>query len=139
MINMRISKSEYYLGVAKAVSARSTCRRKKYGAVIVQEDKIVATGYNGSPRGEVNCCDVSCCDRQKLNIPSGSNYELCKSVHAEANAIINASKEELQGATLYLYGYDLEKKKELNAIPCLMCIKLIKNAGISFLISNNTL
>ncbi len=121
---MRPSKDEYYLNIAEAVMARSTCLRRQYGSVIVKNDEIIATGYNGSPRGEVNCCDVGYCWRQKNNIPHGERYESCKSVHSEANAIISASRQEMQGAVLYLAG------SEPNAEPCDMCRRLIKNAGI---------
>lgn len=99
----RISRDAYYLGIAKAVSKRSTCLRRQYGAVIVCNDEIVSTGYNGSPRGEVNCCDVGICHRVNREHNDG-NYAICPAVHAEQNAIISASRVELFGSTLYLYG-----------------------------------
>ena len=102
----RRDKINYYLDIAETVSIRSTCLRRKYGAVIVKDDEIVSTGYNGSPRGEINCCDTGYCQREKDNIPHGSNYELCKSVHAEQNAIISASRKEMIGSTLYLVGIE---------------------------------
>ena len=100
----RVSKENYYLNIAEAVSQRSTCLRRKYGAVIVKDDVIVATGYNGSPRKEPNCCDLGICEREKLNVPKGERYELCKAVHAEQNALIQANRDELQGATIYITG-----------------------------------
>lgn len=126
----RIGKDEYYLNIARAVSARSTCMRRQYGAVIVKNDEIVATGYNGSPRGEDNCCDVGMCYRQRMGIPHGEQYEKCVAVHAEQNAIISASRSEMIGATLYLYGYDCTSQTVLSAEPCLLCRRMILNAGI---------
>ena len=121
---------EYYLGIAKAVAARSTCLRRQYGAVIVNRDnKVIATGYNGAPCGESNCCDCGECEREAKNVPHGQGYSMCKSVHAEANAIISASREEMMGGTLYLYGQDANGPLE-NPEPCYMCRRLIKNAGI---------
>ena len=125
---MRISKAEYYLGIAKAVSMRSTCLRRQYGAVIVKDDVVISTGYNGSPRGSQNCCDTGECYREANNIPHGEQYEKCVAVHAEANAIISAARKDMIGATLYLYGR--EGNKEIKAEPCLMCQRLIQNAGI---------
>ena len=131
---MRISKTEYYLGIAKSVSMRSTCLRRRYGAVIVKNDEIISTGYNGSPRGEKNCCDVGYCYRAVNNIPHGEQYEKCVAVHAEANAIISAARKDMIGATLYLYGR--EGNKEIKAEPCLMCQRLIQNAGIGKIIGS---
>lgn len=126
---MRLTKDEYYLNIAEAVMARSTCLRRQYGSVIVKNDEIIATGYNGSPRGEVNCCDVGYCWRKEHNIPRGEDYSHCKSVHSEANAIISASRRDMQGATLYL------ASSEPDAEPCDMCRRLIKNAGITRVIT----
>ena len=98
----RIDKTNYYLDIAQTVSERSTCLRRHYGAIIVQNDEIVSTGYNGAPRGRKNCIDLGYCTREAMNIPSGERYELCRSVHAEANAIISASRREVLGATLYM-------------------------------------
>lgn len=131
----RISKEEYYLNIADAVGARGTCLRRNYGAIIVKADNIIATGYTGSPRGEANCCDVCKCEREVLNIPSGERYELCKSVHAEQNCIISASRLDMIGSTLYLSGRDANTGELLNAKPCLMCEKMIKNAGIARVIA----
>ena len=130
----RISKTEYYLGIAAAVSKRSTCLRRQYGAVIVKNDEIVATGYNGSPRGDENCCDSGVCWREAHGIPHGEQYEKCVAVHAECNAIISASRNELLGASLYLFGY--ENGAELpQPEPGLICSRLIKNAGIRCVIT----
>jgi len=133
----RITKQEYYLNIAKAVSLRGTCLRRNYGAVIVKDDEIISTGYTGNPRGSDNCIDIGTCYRIENNIPSGQQYEVCKSVHAEQNAIISASRSEMNGATLYLYGQDFKTKKELEcALPCSICERLIINAGIQYVINN---
>ena len=96
----RVSKYNYYLDIAQTVAERSTCLRKKFGAIIVKDDVIVSTGYNGAPRGRKNCNDIGSCIRDELGIPRGERYELCRSVHAEANAIIAAARERMLGATL---------------------------------------
>lgn len=125
----RKSKTDYYLDIAREVAARSTCIRRQYGAVIVRDDEIVSTGYNGAPRGEYNCCDIGDCYRETNNIPHGERYEACRSVHAEMNAIISAARKDMIGATIYLVG--IENGKELeNPEPCDICRRLIKNAGI---------
>lgn len=126
----RISKDEYYLKIAEAVSLRSTCLRRRYGAVIVKNDEIIATGYNGAPRGEVNCIDEGTCKREILNIPKGERYELCLAVHAEQNAIISAARKDMIGATLYIAGTDAKTGKYADPQPCLICRRMIKNAGI---------
>lgn len=131
----RPSKDEYYMEIAKAVSMRSTCLRRRYGAVIVKDDEIISTGYNGAPRGEQNCSDAGVCYRMQNNVPHGERYEACKSVHAEMNAIISARRSDMIGATLYLYGYDVVEDKEIKAIPCDICARLIKNAGIARVVS----
>ena len=130
----RISKQEYYLSIAAEVAKRSTCLRRQYGAVIVNHDEIVATGYNGSPRGEENCCDVGVCWREAHGIPHGEQYEKCVAVHAECNAIISASRKEMLGSTLYLFGFENGKPLE-NPEPCIICNRLIKNAGIAHVIN----
>ena len=126
---MRPSHDEYYLDIAKAVSRRSTCLRRQYGAVITKDDIVLATGYNGAPRGEANCCDIGACWREEHNIPHGQQYEKCVAVHAEANAIISAARRDMIGSTLYLAGWEDGKRIE-NPEPCEICAKLIKNAGI---------
>lgn len=128
----RISKDQYYLGIALAVARRSTCLRRQYGAVIVKGDNIIATGYNGSARGEPNCCDVGECWRQAHNIPHGEQYEKCVAVHAEDNAISQAGREAI-GATLYLAG--MEDGRPIKAEPCMMCERKIRNARIAKVIT----
>lgn len=128
---VRPPKDAYYLGIAKAVAQRATCLRRIYGAVIVNNDEIVSTGYTGAPRGERNCCDTRKCYRRLHQVPHGQMIERCVAVHAEENAIISASRREMQGATLYLWGMDVETGKELpNPEPCRQCRRRIKNAGI---------
>jgi len=126
----RPSWEEYYLEIAKKVSARSTCIRRKYGAVIVKDGRIVSTGYNGSARDEDNCCDTGKCARKELNVPAGERYELCVAVHAEMNAIINCSPENLKGSTIYIAGFN-EDGSVASAEPCMMCSRAIKNAKIT--------
>ena len=127
----RTSKENYYLDIADAVLERSTCLRRKYGAIIVRNDEIISTGYNGAPRGRKNCSDLGGCMREKLGIPSGQRYELCRSVHAEANAIISASRRDTIGATLYLVGRDAKTNALMpDAMSCSMCKRTIINAGI---------
>lgn len=134
----RISKEKYYLNIAKAVSLRSTCLRRKYGAVIVKNDVIVSTGYNGAPRSTENCCDTGECLRKKLNVPSGERYELCRSVHAEQNAIISANRSDMRGATLYLAGIDSDTGELIDAPDCcMMCKRVIINSGITTVIFLN--
>ncbi len=127
----RTSKQNYYLDIADAVLERSTCLRRKYGAIIVRNDEIISTGYNGAPRGRRNCSDIGECTREKLHIPSGERYELCRSVHAEANAIISASRRDMIGDTIYLVGRDAKTNELLkDAMSCTMCKRQIINAGI---------
>lgn len=138
MSSKRPSKDEYYLSIAEAVLARSTCLRRKYGAVIVKDDEIIATGYNGSPRGEANCCDVGKCYREAQGIPHGERYEACVATHAEANAIISASRRDTIGATLYLAGQEGNGNPIADISPCVMCQRLIKNAGIIRIVTRQT-
>ena len=127
----RTSKQNYYLDIADAVLERSTCLRRKYGAIIVCNDEIISTGYNGAPRGRRNCSDIGTRTRETLRIPSGERYELCRSVHAEANAIISASRQDMIGASLYLVGRDAATNELLSdAMSCSMCKRQIINAGI---------
>lgn len=132
---MRPNKDEYYLNIAEAVLQRSTCLRRKYGAVIVKDDEIIATGYNGSPRGQKNCCDTGFCYRKQANIPHGEKYETCCGVHAEMNAIISASRRDMIGSTLYLAGREADGTPVANITPCLMCRRLIVNAGIDTIVT----
>ena len=127
----RKDKENYYLDIAETVLHRSTCRRRKYGAIIVLNDEIIATGYNGAPRGRKNCLDREVCMRDELGIPSGERYELCRSVHAEANAIISAARRDMIGSTLYLTGIDAATGELLeDTNSCSMCRRLIINSGI---------
>ena len=127
----RIVKENYYLDIAETVLERSTCLRRQYGAIIVRNDEIVATGYNGAPRGRKNCSDLGYCVREQMRVPRGERYELCRSVHAEANAIISASRRDMLGATLYLVGRDAQTHELLtNATSCSMCRRQVINAGI---------
>ena len=132
----RISKTDYYLGIAEQVSKRSTCLRRQYGAVIVKNDEVISTGYNGAPRGVTNCCDSGECWREANGIPHGTQYEACVAVHAEQNAIISASRQEMLGATLYLVGFENGKRMETGVKPCAICERMIRNAGINFVITN---
>lgn len=135
----RIDKTNYYLDIAQTVLERSTCRRRHYGAIIVRNDEIVSTGYNGAPRGRINCTELGYCVREQLDIPSGQRYELCRSVHAEANAIISAARSECIGGTLYLCGKDAATGELLReTTSCSMCRRNIINAGISKVVIRNT-
>lgn len=128
----RRDKVNYYLDLAEMVSQRSTCLRKHYGAVIVNNDEVVSTGYVGAPRGRKNCSDIGRCIREELHVPRGERYELCRSVHAEANAIISASRERMLGASMYLTGKDARTGEYVeNSCSCSMCKRQIINAGIS--------
>ncbi len=128
----RVSKHNYYLDIAQIVAERCTCLRRKFGAIIVKDDVIVSTGYNGAPRGRQNCSDLGYCMRDKLNIPRGERYEMCRSVHAEANAIIAASRERMLGATLYMTCIDPKDGSVVSGTSsCMMCKRLVINAGIS--------
>ncbi|MBR5045085.1 MAG: cytidine deaminase [Oscillospiraceae bacterium] len=135
----RRDKMNYYLDIAQTVAERSTCLRRCYGAIIVKNDEIVSSGYNGAPRGRKNCSDLNYCTREALNIPSGQRYELCRSAHAEANAIISASRQEMLGATIYMA---CVKPGTGELIPdsssCMMCRKLIINAGIKDIVIRDT-
>lgn len=126
----RPSKDEYYLGIADQVLRRSTCIRRNYGAVLVKNDEIVATGYNGSPRGEANCCDTGYCEREKQGVAKGERYELCCAIHAEDNAITSAGRDKAFGSTLYIVGRENASGEYANPCPCMMCRRKIINAGI---------
>lgn len=142
---VRPSKDEYYLNIALAVSKRSTCLRRHYGCVIVNNDEIISTGYNGSARGENNCCDIGECPR--INMPHNSgDYSDCPAVHAEQNAMLSASRKEMLGSTMYLYGEELGNgfftgTKTWNEIdnpePCPICSRIIKNSGIRKVVSKS--
>jgi len=131
----RRDKINYYLDIAETVSERGTCLRRNYGAIVVKNDEIISTGFNGAPRGRANCCDLDSCVREKLNVPTGQRYELCRSVHAEANCIISAPRSEMIGSTIYLACKNPKTGELLSdAEPCSMCKRLIINAGIGTVI-----
>ena len=135
----RISKDNYYLNIALEVSQRGTCIRRNYGDVIVNDDEIISTGYTGAPRGTNNCVDIRYCARSNMGVPSGERYELCRSVHAEMNAVIHASRRDAIGGIMYLMGVDAEDGKPLQsgAEPCRLCKRVIINAGITKVITRN--
>lgn len=127
----RRDKMNYYLDLAETVSMRSTCLRRKYGAVIVKNDEVISTGYVGAPRGRKNCTDTLVCIRQEMNIPRGERYELCRSVHAEMNAIISAPRDKMIGSAMFLAGVDAQTGEYiLGSNSCSMCKRVIINAGI---------
>ena len=136
---LRETKDMYYLNIALEVSKRSTCLKRRYGCILVKNDEIIATGYNGSPRGEINCCDLGECKR--MNEPHNSGkYDECKSVHAEQNAMLVASRKDMIGSVMYLVGQDKVDGKWTNSketVPCPVCHRMIKNAGIKKVISNS--
>ena len=128
----RRDKTNYYLDLAEAVSQRCTCLRRHYGAVIVKNDAVISTGYVGAPRGRKNCTDIGKCVRVERNSPRGERYELCRSVHAEANAIISAPRDKMIDATLYLVGKEVSTGDYVkNAVCCSMCKRMVINAGIA--------
>ena len=135
----RCDKNNYYLNIAEEVAKRGTCLRRHYGAVIVKDDEIISTGYVGAPRGRANCIDLEACIREEKKVPRGERYELCRSVHAEANAIISAARRSMIGSSLYLVGVDVNSGVLVeNANSCSMCKRLIINAGISTVIIRNS-
>ena len=135
----RRDKENYYLDIAQTVAERGTCLRRNYGAIIVNNDEIVSTGYVGAPRGRKNCSDLGTCIRQELNIPRGERYEICRSVHAEANAIISASRNELINSTLYLVGLEADTGEIVaNSSCCSMCKRMVINAGIKNVVIRDT-
>ncbi len=135
----RRDKRNYYLDIAQTVAERGTCLRRNYGAIIVNNDEIVSTGYVGAPRGRKNCSDLGKCVRMELNIPRGERYEMCRSVHAEANAIISASRKEMLGASLYLVGLEASDGSIVaNSCCCAMCKRMVINAGIKEVVIRDT-
>ncbi len=132
MNTQRRDKTNYYLDLAEVVSQRCTCLRRHYGAIIVKNDEVIATGYVGAPRGRKNCTDLGSCIREARQIPRGERYELCRSVHAEANAIISAPRSQMIGSAMYLAGLEMPSGNYVsNACSCSMCKRLIINAGIT--------
>ena len=132
----RTDKTNYYLDIAETVLERGTCLRRNFGAIIVNHDEIVSSGYVGAPRGRKNCIDMGYCVRESLGVPRGERYELCRSVHAEMNAVISASRSDMIGATLYLVGKEAKNGDYVaNAAPCSLCKRVIINAGIKRVIA----
>lgn len=135
----RVDKINYYLDIAETVIERGTCLRRNFGAIIVRHDEIISTGYTGAPRGRQNCSDLGFCMRDKLGIPRGERYEMCRSVHAEANCIISASRRDIIGGTLYLVGRDAKTGELVHeANSCAMCKRLIINSGIEKVVVRRT-
>ena len=135
----RRDKYNYYLDIAQTVAERGTCLRRNYGAIIVKNDEIISTGYVGAPRGRANCSDLGRCIRQELKIPRGERYEMCRSVHAEANAIISASRRDMLGSTMYLVGMEKESGEIVsNSCCCSMCKRMVINAGIREVVFRDT-
>lgn len=135
----RISKENYYLDIAQTVLERATCLRRVYGAIIVKNDEIISTGYNGAPRGRKNCTDLGFCAREQRSVPRGERYELCRSVHAEANAIISAARRDMVGGTIYLVGRDARTGQLLgDATSCPMCRRLVINSGLKEVVIRRT-
>lgn len=134
----RISKHEYYLGIAKEVARRSTCFRRSIGAIIIRDDQIISTGYVGAPRKTKDSLEHGYCLRDKLKIPHGHRYELCRSVHAEQNAIINAARAgvSLFGGDMYVFGSITEEESPIDAFPCFICKKMIINSGLNRVIGS---
>jgi dCMP deaminase len=131
-MSSRIPKEEWYMEIARVISMRSTCIRAHAGCIVVRNDAVVSQGYSGSPRGEPNCCDLGVCNRDELMIPPGERYELCESIHAEMNAIINAARTGVSiiDSDVYIYFERLDGQKTRHGSPCKMCLRAIKNAGI---------
>lgn len=128
----RISKEDWYMKIAEVISLRSTCIRAHAGTIIVKNDAIISTGYSGAPRGESNCCDLGICERDRLGIEPGKNYELCRSIHSETNAILNAARNGVSviDGDMYIYFERLDGQNKKHGSPCIMCLRMIKNSGI---------
>ncbi|MDT8715595.1 cytidine deaminase [Clostridium sp. 19966] len=136
---IRIDKNNYYLDICETVLERGTCLRRNYAAIIVKNDEIMSTGYSGAPRGRKNCCDLNYCRREQMKVPRGTRYELCRSVHAEQNAIISARRQDMIGSTLYLVGKECTTGEYVkNSEPCSLCKRFILNSGIEKVIIRDT-
>ena len=122
---------DMYLNCAENFAYRSTCIKRKYGAVIVKNDVVISTGYNGSPRGFENCCDIGKCPRVEKDMHQGEGYGICRAVHAEANALLNCSREQTIGVDLYLTGINPVDNSIHRAKPCPICARTIIQAGIN--------
>lgn len=128
--NVRVSKIDTYLNCAEVFAYRSTCLKRKYGAVIVKDDVVISTGYNGSPRGFENCCEIGSCPRMERNMHQGEGYGICRAVHAEMNALLNCSRQQTMNADLYLVGVNPQDNTIHRAKPCPLCARAIIQAGI---------
>lgn len=136
---MRIDKNNYYLDICETVLERGTCLRRNFASIIVKNDEIISTGYTGAPRGRKNCNDIGTCRREEMNVPRGTRYELCRSVHAEQNAIISAKRQDMIGSIMYLVGKEVKTGEYVdNASPCLLCKRFIINSGIEKVIIRDT-
>lgn len=135
--NERVDWNNYFMNIALMVSCRSTCMRRHYGAVIVKDNIIVSTGYNGAPSGEKHCLG-NVCERERLNIPHGQQYEKCVAVHAEQNALIKGDPSKMVGAIIYIAGIDLVDREIIEGIPCDICRPMLKNAGIKEFVTRST-
>jgi len=135
----RIDKHNYYLDICETILERGTCLRRNFGAIIVKNDEIISSGYSGAPRGRKNCCDLGYCKREEMKVERGTRYELCRSVHAEQNAIISSRRQDMIGASLYLVGKEMSNGELVkNAAPCTLCKRFILNSGISSVIIRDT-
>lgn len=135
----RIDKHNYYLDICETILERGTCLRRNFGAIIVKNDEILSSGYTGAPRGRKNCSDLGYCRREELNVERGTRYELCRSVHAEQNAIISSRRQDMIDSTLYLVGKEMVNGDFVeNASPCSLCKRFIINAGVSRVIIRDT-
>lgn len=135
----RIDKHNYYLDICETILERGTCLRRNFGAIIVKHDEIMSSGYSGAPRGRKNCSDLGYCRREELKVERGTRYELCRSVHAEQNAIISSRRQDMIGSTLYLVGKEMKNGDLVkDASPCSLCKRFIINAGISRVIIRDT-
>lgn len=136
----RIDKCNYYLDICQTILERGTCLRRNFGAIIVKNDEIISSGYTGAPRGRKNCSDLKYCRREELNVQRGTRYELCRSVHAEQNAIISARRQDMLNGVLYLVGKEMSTGELVeNAAPCALCKRFIINAGIRKVIIRDTM
>lgn len=128
-MDKRLNWQDYFLNIADAVGKRATCLRRSYGAIVVKDNIIISTGYNGAPRGLANCSDLGICQREVLKVPAGQRYELCSAVHAEQNAIINGEPSRMKDATIYIVGFNADGTLA-SGKPCLLCRRMILNAQI---------
>lgn len=135
----RVDKINYYLDIAESVQERGTCLRNNYGSIIVKNDEIISTGYTGAPRGRANCLDLGYCLRKKFNMPSGSGYDKCRSVHSEQNAMLSAARKDMIDSSLYLVGINKRNGEYItDNEPCSFCKRMLINAGVKEVIMRDT-